>query len=135
MDAIAAITARIPLFQGYAGLESRRVDDELIRSYVGERLAALSAAHPEYFAPIEDEYESTIIRAGFMNQVAFHAFEYVKLDGAYLSQIAEHDLALLDLADRAETVTPDGAAAYLDALVAAFDRRDAEMKAAAASVG
>jgi hypothetical protein len=127
MDAIASIKARIPEFGGYADLVARRDDDELVRSYLGEALATLNADHPDFFADRSETYEDLIIRAGFMNQAAFHAFEYAKLDPAHLDGVAQADLAMLDLADRASTVAAGEVAGYLDELTAAFDRRDAAM--------
>jgi hypothetical protein len=128
MDAIASITERIPQFAGYADLDGRRADDELVRSYLGEALSTLNSNHPDFFADRSDAYEDLIIRAGFMNQVAFHSFEYAKLDPSHLDAVAANDAALLDLADKAPAVAAGEVAGYIDALTAAFDRRDAAMK-------
>jgi hypothetical protein len=127
MDAIESIKARIPQFAGYEELEARRDDDELIRSYLGEALATLNANHPDFFADRSDAYENLIIRAGFMNQAAFRAFEYAKLDPTHLDAVAQNDRAMLDLADRAPAVAAGEVAGYLDDLTAAFDRRDNAM--------
>ncbi len=127
MDAIESITARIPQFGGYDDLEARRDDDELVRSYLGEALATLNVNHPDFFAERSDAYENLIIRAGFMNQLAFRAFEYAKLDQPHLDAIAANDCAMLDLADRAPAIAAGEVAGYLDELTAAFDRRDAAM--------
>jgi hypothetical protein len=128
MDAIAGIKARIPQFAGYADLEGRREDDELVRSYLGEALSTLNANHPDFFTDRSEVYESLIIRAGFMNQLAFHSFEYAKLDPSHLEAVAQNDLAMLDLADKAPTIAAGEVAAYIEALMAAFDRRDAAMQ-------
>jgi hypothetical protein len=127
MDAIESIKARIPQFAGYEELEARRDDDELVRSYLGEALSTLNAIHPDFFAERSDAYENLIIRAGFMNQMAFRAFEYAKLDPAHLDAVAQNDRAMLDLADRAPSVAAGDVAAYLEELTAAFDRRDNAM--------
>ncbi len=127
MDAIESITARIPQFRGYDDLEARRDDDELVRSYLGEALATLNANHPDFFVERSDAYENLIFRAGFMNQAAFRAFEYAKLDRSHLDTIAANDCAMLDLADRAPAIAAGQLAGYLDDLTAAFDRRDAAM--------
>lgn len=127
MDAIESITARIPQFRGYDDLEGRRDDDELVRSYLGEALATLNANHPDFFAERSDAYESLIFRAGFMNQMAFRAFEYAELDQSHLDAIAANDCAMLDLADRAPAIAVGEVAGYLDELTVAFDRRDAAM--------
>lgn len=127
MDAIESIKARIPQFAGYEELEARRDDDELIRSYLGEALSTLNANHPDFFADRSEAYENLIIRAGFMNQAAFRAFEYAQLDAAHLDAVARNDRAMLDLADRAPAVAAGDVATYLDELTAAFDRRDDAM--------
>lgn len=134
MDPIESIKARIPQFGGYADLEARRDDDELVRSYLGEALATLHANHPEIFAETGEMYDSLIVRAGFMNQLAFRSFEYAKLDPSQLDEVAQNDLAMVDLADRAPGVEPAGLAAYLADLTAAFDRRDAAMSRAGGQI-
>jgi len=134
MDAIESIKARIPQFAGYGELEARRDDDELVRSYLGEALSTLNANHPDFFAERSEAYENLIIRAGFMNQMAFRAFEYAKLDPAHLDAIAQNDQAMLDLADRAPNVAAGDVPAYLDELTAAFDRRDGAMAKAGGAI-
>jgi hypothetical protein len=134
MDAIESIKARIPQFAGYGELEARRDDDELVRSYLGEALSTLNANHPDFFAERSEVYENLIIRAGFMNQMAFRSFEYAKLDQAHLDAVAQNDQAMLDLADRAPNVAAGDVAAYLDELTAAFDRRDAAMARAGGTI-
>jgi len=130
MDATASIKERIAQFRGYATLDARRDDDELIRSYVGEALAALEADHMDYFPGREAELQNLVIRAGFMNQMAFRAFEYAKSDPTRLEPLVATDLELLDLADKAKVVAAADAGALVDAIVAAFDKRDAFMRVA-----
>lgn len=128
MDDADAVRAQIPNFPGYATLADRRMADELVRSYLGEALSELAARHPEIFADAQDGYQRLLMRAGFMNQLAFHAFEYADGDAARQAAVAAGDRKVLALADRAATVEATSIPAYLDDVTAAFDRRDAAME-------
>lgn len=130
MDALAAIQARIPQFRGYATLDARREDDELIRSYVGEALAALEADRIGAVAGREAVLENLVIRAGFANQLAFRPFEYANLDDARLEAVEAADLALLEAADRLKAATGSDAGPIVDEIAAGFDARDALMRQA-----
>ncbi len=127
MDALDEIRAKIPQFPGYDDDTARRLSDELVRSYLGEALALLREQHPDFFAQGSDAFEALVLRAGFMNQQAFHAFEYQHLDSDGLSVVAEDDRTLVELADRAHNITAADLPAFLDDLTAAFNRRDAVM--------
>jgi hypothetical protein len=124
MDAVEAIRAKIPQFQGYADETTRRLSDELVRSYLGEALALLRERHPDFFAQRSDAFETLLLRAGFMNQQAFHSFEYAHLDETDQAAIAAADLSLIQLADRTSTIDAAGIPDFLNDLTAAFDKRD-----------
>lgn len=128
MDDADAVRAQIPNFPGYATLADRRLADELVRSYLGEALSELAARHPDFFADAHDGYQRLIMRAGFMNQLAFHAFEYADGDAARQAAVAAGDRDLLTIADRSGAVDASGIPSYLDDVTAAFDRRDAAME-------
>lgn len=130
MDGLETIGAKISNFPGYGTLEARRSSDELVRSYAGEALASLDELHPEFFAERSDAYESLSLRLGFMNQVAFHAFEYAAQSDARRAAVAQADSALVAVADRAAQVALAAVPAYLDDMTAALDARDAAMKGA-----
>jgi hypothetical protein len=127
MDAVEAIRAKIPQFPGYVDETTRRLSDELVRSYLGEALALLRERHPDFFGQRSDAFEALLLRAGFMNQQAFHAFEYRHLDETEQAGIATADLALIQLADRTATIDAAGIPGFLNDLTAAFDTRDALM--------
>jgi hypothetical protein len=127
MDAVEEIRANIPQFPGYADETTRRLSDELVRSYLGEALALLRERHPDFFAQRSDAFEALLLRAGFMNQQAFHAFEYRHLNETEQAAIATADLALIQLADRTATIDAAGIPGFLNDLTAAFDTRDALM--------
>lgn len=128
MDDADAVRAQIPTFPGYATLADRRLADELVRSYLGEALSELADRHPDFFADAHDGYQRLLMRAGFANQLAFHAFEYADGDATRQAAVAAGDVALIAVADRAATVGASGIPGYLDDVTAAFDRRDAAME-------
>ncbi len=121
---------RIPDFGGYLNEEDRRRSDELVRSYVGEAIAVLQ----DRVAPAtpDPRFERTLLRAGFMNQIAFKAFEYAALDEARIYAVSRNDLRLVNLADRAPTTDAKDVDAYLAEVAAAFDARDRGMESPAA---
>lgn len=128
MDDADAVRAQIPDFPGYAVLADRRRSDELIRSYLGEALSELADRHADFFADRHEAYQRLLMRAGFMNQLAFHAFEYADEDEARQAAVAASDRAVLELADRASDVDASAIAAYLTGITVAFDARDAAME-------
>lgn len=133
MASLEALRAKIPQFPGYGDERARRVADEMIRSYMGEALALLDERHPEYFADMERS-EKLISRTSFMNQSAFKAFEYAQMDEALERDLHDEDTAVIEVADRAQTVEAAGLEAYLDEIADALDRRDQTMIAAGASL-
>lgn len=126
MDTFESLRAKIPDFSGYLNEGDRRRSDELVRSYVGEALAALQSR----VAPAGEDlrFEHVLLRAGFMNQIAFRAFEYATLDGERVRAISANDVRILDLADRAVSIEPGGVDVFLSEVTAAFDLRDRAME-------
>jgi hypothetical protein len=100
---------------------------------MGEALALLDERHPEYFVNL-DHYENLILRTSFMNQTAFKAFEYARMDDELEQILHDEDIAVIEVADRASSVEAAGLEAYLDEIGAALDRRDKTMIAAGASL-
>jgi hypothetical protein len=127
MDGLEAIGTKIRNFPGYGTLEARRASDELVRSYVGEALALLNERHSDFFAQRPEVYEALLLRSGFMNQAAFHAFEYAGGSETRQQAMAEADVALLTIADAAARVASADVGRYVDDLTAAFDKRDKAM--------
>lgn len=127
MDGLETIGAKIPNFPGYGTLEARRASDELVRSYAGEALALLNERHADFFAERPDVYEALLLRSGFMNQAAFHAFEYAGASEARQQAMAAADVALLTASDEAAHVDGADVARYVENLTAAFDKRDEVM--------
>src|SRR5579864_739110 len=110
------LRARIPGYAGLSDAQGRRLADEQVRAYVGERLAALrdGSALPE---SDQTRLERLMLRAQFANQQAFHGFDAI----AGADQIETVTRLDADLIAAAE----DG---NLEALEETFDRRDEAMQ-------
>jgi hypothetical protein len=122
MNAIEEIRADIPDFPGCEGEEECRASDEQVRSYVGERLAALPVDKLS-----DDEkalFEGVLFRCEFMNQEAFRIFDEDRNENR-ISAVLEADAALIAAAKKLDPSGPPGDA--LKAINDAFDRRDAAM--------
>jgi len=122
MNAIEEIRADIPDFPGCEGEEECRASDEQVRSYVGERLAALPLDKLS-----DDEkalFEGVLFRCEFMNQEAFRIFDEDRNENR-ISAVLEADAALIAAAKKLDPSGPPGDA--LKAINDAFDRRDAAM--------
>lgn len=130
MDDLALLQAKIPQFPGYGEQEARRRSDGLVRSYLGEALASLQARFGGEGVAVA--IEELVLRAGFMNQSAFHQFEYADSDAAQIASIAAGDVRLVALADDAPSITVEHLAEYLASVGAAFDARDRTMENAQA---
>lgn len=111
----------------YREEEERRLADERIRAYVGERLAELPPGLIDTLSPEQRErYDRLLARCEFMNQAAFHAF---------LRDPAPEAQAALAVADDELKAAADELAAHAGAAIdedlqkieAAFDKRDAAM--------
>jgi len=133
MDALATLRSKIPGFPGYGDADARRLCDEEVRAYLGEALAALGTRLGSVGA-LSERYESTLLRAEFINQSAFRVFELADLDDAHIAAMAAADLAVLELADRAGAVDASSLGAYLDSINAAIDERERLMKTSSSTL-
>jgi hypothetical protein len=122
MSALEAIRADIPDFPGCEGEEECRRSDSQVRSYVGERLAAISDA--QLAEPDKALYENLLLRCEFFNQEAFKIFDENR-NQSRIDAVLDADAALLAAAKKLDPSGPPGDA--LKAINDAFDRRDAAM--------
>ena len=121
MSALDDIKAEIPDFPGCEGEEECRRSDEEVRSYVGERLAALDGKVP---AEQKELYEALLLRCEFMNQEAFKIFDEDRNE-ARIAAVIDADAALVAAAKPLDANANIGEA--LNAIRDALDRRDAAM--------
>jgi hypothetical protein len=127
MDAIEELTQRIPAFPAYADEDTRRLSDEYVRSYLGERLADLQT-RLEPPGDAGEQLEALILRCEFTNQRAINAFEAAQVDGPYASMVAAADACVVQVADQAATVDGASLAAYMAEVQKALDARDSAME-------
>lgn len=133
MDVSEVLKEKLPGFVGYAELEQRRLTDEEVRAYLGERLAGLSV-RLEPTGATGERLDALILRAEFMNQAAFRVFERATLDAARTQAVATADLAAVELADRADSVFDiDMLPSYLDDAEAVLNARDLVMESSGSS--
>ncbi|HET9391931.1 MAG TPA: hypothetical protein VFO29_00220 [Candidatus Rubrimentiphilum sp.] len=123
MSALEVIRADIPDFPGCEGEMECRLSDEQVRSYVGERLAALDSQ--QLSADEKQLYDTVLYRSEFMNQEAFRIFDENR-DESRITAVLDADAALIaasKLLDASGEKTGDA----LKAINEAFDKRDAAM--------
>jgi hypothetical protein len=128
MDATEELKEKLPGFAGYADLPARRLTDEEVRAYLGERLAAL-AARLAPTGPTADRLDTLILRIEFTNQHAQPFFDSDTLDAARLQSVGAADLATVEIADRSEGVfNIEMLPKYLDETQSVLDARDRAME-------
>jgi hypothetical protein len=121
MNAMEEIRADIPDFPGCEGEEECRRSDEQVRSYVGERLAALPV--DQVSEADKALYEKVLLRCQFFNQEAFRIFDEDRNENR-INAVLQADAALIAAAKALDPSAPSNG---LEAIDEAFDRRDAAM--------
>jgi hypothetical protein len=133
MNPLELLRSTIDGFPGYDGDVERRRSDEYVRSYLGERLADL-AARGALAPDLQQRLEALVFRAGFADPRLFALRHDAARATSDNGPIAAADAAIVTIADRAPSLDLTGAAGYLDEVAAALDKREAELRAAAAHV-
>ncbi|HEY8312912.1 MAG TPA: hypothetical protein VIG51_01955 [Candidatus Baltobacteraceae bacterium] len=123
MAALEQIRSAIADFDGYGDEESRRRSDQLIRSYLGERLAAYRSEHGDSGA-----FDALVLRCEFMDQRIFKAFESSNPDRGRIDALLAADLEVVALAGRTAALGLEDLPGFVNASNAALDRRDAAMR-------
>ena len=94
---------------------------------MGEAIAALMGRLGPLDPALQDRFDGLLLRAGFVNQRAFKAYEDAVLSPEQSAAMASADESVVTLADRGEMIDLQGAPAYLGEIDAALDARDAAM--------
>lgn len=128
MDALSRIRAKINDYPGYASEGDIERSDQLLRAYVGERLAELQERCGP--GPAADAIEPLIVRTAFADQRVLRPLEQPAERIAAPDPVLEADGALLDTADRAAAVTAAEVDAYCASVANAFDERERQLVAA-----
>ena len=130
MGDIETIRAQIPEFAGYEDIEKRRIADEQVRAFVGERLAELPVQVVDTFSPEERTlYDGLLLRSEFLNQPAFRVFEE-KPTPERINALLEADAELATAAKDLKAAKREDLGAISKRLNEAFDKRDAAMTSA-----
>ena len=119
-DDIAFVRARIADYHDYTEERARSDSDMRVRAYVGSRLSdaqtrLAGGLDPEATKAIED----VLMRCIFSDQVFVRKFEHARLDGSMIAALVRSDRLLIDLADRAASVS----AIEVRALVIEIDKQ------------
>jgi hypothetical protein len=136
MDPLQGLRAKIPDFPGYGDELARRHSDELVRSYVGEALVDLSTRLAPLESTSQEQIDALLLRVGFADQQAFARHGCGPDEGNRGSEcdaVLADDVETIELADRAATIDAAALPAYLNAVERLLERRDATLRAAAAS--
>lgn len=111
----------------YQEEERRRLSDEQLRGYVGERLAELPANVLDALSPGQRErYDRLLLRCEFLNQQGFH--EFVRGPKERGAAVDAADQELKASADRLPDANAASIGDILKNIETAFDKRDAAMR-------
>jgi hypothetical protein len=136
MDPLQGLRAKIPDFPGYGDELARRHADELVRSYLGEALDQLSTRLAPLESECREQIDALLLRVGFADQRAFSRHGCGPDEGDHGSEcdaVLADDTETIELADRAAAIDAPALSAYLAAVEKLLERRDATLRAAAAS--
>jgi hypothetical protein len=133
MGPLQTLGAAIAGFPGYEGDTSRERCDELVRSYLGEALAAAQARLAPLPPELETQVANLLFRVGFTNQDAYQAYQEAARDRSDFSAMAEADSAVVALAQLAPSITQEQLPEYLNRAAAVLDARDRTMAGGAVS--
>jgi len=117
-----SVRSAIPGYAGFADPIARRLSDQQVRAWVGERLAALGQRLPDAFAT--PGFEETLERCQFGDQHVIKALEDGRFaDADHVAAVEAEDAQLLTSAARAEAVDAAGIAALIAEVSAAIRHR------------
>jgi hypothetical protein len=126
------LKSRIPNFPGYGTDEDRKVSDELVRSYLGERLAEMEA-QPGISDDARKIVGDLLLRAAFTNQIAYKVYEEAARTNFDFDALAAADAATVQLGDEASGVSAADAVQFAQRSSESLDRRDLTMRGQAAA--
>jgi hypothetical protein len=112
----------VPGYAGHADASARRLSDQHVRAWVGERLAELRERVP--FDGQADRVEALLLRCEFADQHVIRAIEDDRFaHPEYAAAAEEGDRKLIAAAKALPTVGPAELPGVLDALERAFNER------------
>lgn len=127
MQPLDSLKTAIADFPGYDDDLARDRSDELVRSYVGERLAEMQQRLEPLDAALDERIGVLLLRTAFANQAAHKLYAGSERSEVDAAPVAAADAQTVALGDRAASIAAGGVAAYLDEITAVLDGRDAAM--------
>ncbi len=122
-DEMIPVRSAIPGYAGFADVGARRLSDQQVRAYVGERLALVGERVP--LGAVADDFEDAIIHCQFGDQHVIKSLEndaFAEPDRAAAVEAA--DGALLAAASGADAVTSESVARFVAGVRAALAQRN-----------
>ncbi len=117
------VRSAIPGYAGFGDVAARRLTDQQVRAWVGERLAALGERLP--MGDATASFDDLIFHCEFGNQHVIKAFDDAHFDEpAHLAAVEAGDARLITAAAEADTVDAAGLAAFLARVRDALHRRN-----------
>jgi hypothetical protein len=126
------LKSRIPNFPGYDTDDDRKMSDELVRSYLAERLAFIEAQN-DVSEDARKSIGDLLLRTAFANQIAYKVYEEAARTNFDFDRLAAADAATVKLADDASTVASNDVSQYVQRSTQALDVRDLAMRGDAAA--
>jgi hypothetical protein len=131
-QALEFLKSRIPDFPGYETDDDRKISDELVRSYLGERLAAMES-QPGVADDARKSVGDLLLRTAFTNQIAYKVYEEAARTNFDFDRLAAADAATVKLADDASSVASNDVSQFVQRSTQALDVRDLAMRGEAAA--
>lgn len=127
-DDLTALRSHIPEYPGQNDTSSRRLSDQYVRAWLGERLGALRDRFPQ--SAVSDRLDDLILHCQFGDQGVIRAVEGEHFaDPDVAARLDAQDLLVVVLAERAASVTGPRLAAYVGEVEATVKQRVATILA------
>jgi hypothetical protein len=121
MDDLSFLRSKIAEYADYRDQDARHLVDKEVRSYVGEAVARL---RERAGAEAADLLDDLLMRCEFSDQRVIRAMDHGTFsDETLVDKIHALDRALVEAADRAESLDTQGLTAYATEVGDLFDQR------------
>ncbi|MFN2460416.1 MAG: hypothetical protein ABR591_06995 [Candidatus Velthaea sp.] len=123
MNALESIRRKLPSYADYRDQDARHLVDKQVRAYVGEALARLRE-RVRLDDGLAEQLDRVLIRCEFSDQRLIRAVDHGTFtDNQIVDRIHDMDGALIEAADRADSVDAAQLPAYLGELASLFEAR------------
>jgi hypothetical protein len=125
MTDLEILRGRIPSYAGYGDGEQRHVADQQVRAWVGEHLAKIDGRLGLSTSDLGARYERMLRACEFADPGLLMTLEKRDFDDGTLAEVYGADRAIVEAADRSDSLERPGVDAYLGELEALFAHRAA----------